>query len=187
MKLIVGLGNPGLRYKATRHNVGFSVIDDFCKKNDLILNERKMNGLYGIFDIEGEKVLILKPLKYMNFSGEVVRDFINFYKINIKDILIINDDMDLNIGNFKLKLSGSSAGHNGLKNIEDNLKTTNYKRLKIGISKKLNVEKSKYVLGKFRVEEKKILKQIFLITNDILIDFLNMDFEKLMSKYNKKQ
>lgn len=187
MKLIVGLGNPGLMYKTTRHNVGFCVVDEFCKKNNLKLSEKKMNGLYGIFNINKEKVLILKPLKYMNLSGEVVRDFVNFYKININDILIINDDMDILLGTLKLKLAGSSAGHNGLKNIEDNLKTDNYKRLKIGISKDLNIEKKDYVLGKFKSEEKKILKELFFITNDILNDFLTTDFEKLMSKYNKKQ
>ena len=187
MKMIVGLGNPGLLYKATRHNVGFSVIDEFCKKNNLKLDEKKMNGIYGIFNINKEKVLILKPLKYMNLSGEVVRDFINFYKIDINNILVINDDMDINFGNYKLKLSGSSAGHNGLKNIEENLKTNNYKRLKIGISKNEDIEKKNYVLGKFSSDEKKVLKDIFVSTNDILLDFLTIDFEKLMSKYNKKQ
>jgi len=186
MKLIVGLGNPGLLYKTTRHNVGFCVIDEFCKKNNLKLNEKKMNGLYGVFNINKEKVLILKPLKYMNLSGEVVKDFVNYYKIDIDDILIINDDMDITLGKFKLKLSGSSAGHNGLKNIETNLNTDKYKRLKIGISKDQNIEKKTYVLSKFNVEEKKILRELFPITNDILMDFLIMDFEKLMSKYNKR-
>ncbi len=187
MKLIVGLGNPGILYKSTRHNVGFSVIDEFCKKNNLNLNEKKMDAIYGIFNINNEKVIILKPLKYINLSGEVIKNFINFYKIDIENIIVINDDMDIKIGNYKLKLFGSSAGHNGLKNIENNLNTKNYKRLKIGISKDNNIDKKNYVLGKFSKEEKQILKDVFSTTNKILMDFLTIDFEKLMTKYNKKQ
>ncbi len=187
MKLIVGLGNPGLIYKSTRHNVGFLVIDEFCKKNNIKLNDKKFNGIYGIHSINGEKVLILKPTKYMNLSGEVVRDIINFYKIDIQDILVINDDMDINLGNYKLKLSGSSAGHNGLKNIQDNLNTENYKRLKIGISKNSEIDKKDYVLGKLSLSDKKVLKGVLNTTNDILFDFLTIEFEKLMTKYNKKQ
>lgn len=187
MKLIVGLGNPGLLYKSTRHNVGFSIIDNFCNINKFVLKDKRFSGLYGIFNIDNEKVLILKPLKFMNLSGEVIKDFIKFYKIEVSDILVINDDMDINIGNYKLKLSGSSAGHNGLKNIEECLKTKDYKRLKIGISKNSSIDSKNYVLGKFSKEEKKQLEVVFDVSNKILLDFLTLDFEKLMSKYNKKQ
>lgn len=186
MKLIVGLGNPGLIYKNTRHNVGFSILDSFCKNNNIKLNETKFSGSYSIETIKGNKVLFLKPLKYINLSGEVINKIMNYYEIDLKDILIIHDDMDLELGKYKLKESGSSAGHNGLKNIEENLNTKNYKRLKIGISKNNSVDKKSYVLGKFNKDEKAIINEVINVSNSIILDYLELDFSNLMNKYNKK-
>ena len=123
MKLIIGLGNPGNEYKNTRHNIGFEIIDKFAQKHNLSINKKKYNGVYEETFIYNQKVILLKPQAYMNLSGEVVKKFIDFYKIDIKEILIINDDLDLEIGKFKLKQKGSSGGHNGLKNIEQNIGT----------------------------------------------------------------
>ena len=184
MKLIVGLGNPGREYENTRHNVGFMVLDNYCSINNISINMNKFNGLYGKGVINGEQVIFLKPQKYMNLSGEVVRDFVNFFKINIDDILIISDDLDLDIGRFKLKSSGSSGGHNGLKNIELHLGTKNYKRFKIGISNNKNYDTKDYVLGKFSNEDKKILDSIIDKSSNILDDYFVDNFDKLMSKYN---
>ena len=149
MKLIVGLGNPGKEYEYTRHNMGFLVIDNYlCKKKIEASWQKKFNSLYMISYINGEKVIFLKPQTYMNLSGEAVREVVNFFKIDINDILIISDDLDLSIGNFKLKLRGSSGGHNGLKSISECLGTNDYKRLKIGIAKDKSVDIKDYVLGK---------------------------------------
>lgn len=186
MKLIVGLGNPGLLYKNTRHNVGFSIIDYFCEQNNIKLKENKFNGLYSIENVRNTKILILKPLKYINLSGEVINEIMTYYNIDIKDVFIIHDDMDIELGKFKLKESGSSAGHNGLKNIEETLKTQNYKRLKIGISKNIDFDKKNYVLGKFNKNERTIIKNVIESTNSIILDFLELDFVNLMNKYNKK-
>ena len=153
MKLVVGLGNPGLKYSKTKHNLGFNVIDEYAKKNKFKINNKKFNGLYEIINLNGDKVLFLKPYSYINLSGEVVRKFVDYYKIDIDDILIINDDLDLDYLDFKLKQKGSSAGHNGLKNIEKHLGTNEYKRLKIGISKDVNIETVDYVLSKFSKKE----------------------------------
>ncbi|MGN1000770.1 MAG: aminoacyl-tRNA hydrolase [Bacilli bacterium] len=186
MKLIVGLGNPGLEYENTRHNIGFMAIDNYAKAKNISITKEKFGGMYAVENIGKEKVVLLKPQMYMNLSGEVVKKFVEFYKIDINDILIIEDDLDLEIGKYKLKSSGSSGGHNGLKNIENLLKTTNYKRLKIGISNNKDIDTKEYVLGKIRKSDLDKYNDIFEIVNNIIDDFLLLDFERIMSKYNHK-
>ena len=182
MKLIVGLGNKGNEYNNTRHNVGFMVIDNYINKNNLTLKS-KLDGLYAETIINGEKVIFLKPQNYINLSGDVISKYIKYFKIDIKDILVIHDDMDLEIGTFKIRYKGGSAGHNGLKNIEANLKTNEYKRIKIGISKN-NIDKVDYVLGKFSSTELSKLNKVIDITYNIIEDFVSLSFENLMNKYN---
>lgn len=182
MKLIVGLGNKGNEYNNTRHNVGFMVIDNYINKNNLTLKS-KLDGLYAETIINSEKVIFLKPQNYINLSGDVISKYIKYFKIDIKDILVIHDDMDLEIGTFKIRYKGGSAGHNGLKNIESNLKTNEYKRIKIGISKN-NIDKVDYVLGKFSSTELSKLNKVIDITYNIIEDFVSLSFENLMNKYN---
>lgn len=182
MKLIIGLGNPGKEYEQTRHNVGFRAIDYYAKNKNLIFKE-KFNGLYSEYFYENEKMILLKPITFMNLSGETVKKFIDFYKLSSEDILVIYDDVAFEVGNYKLKLDGSSNGHNGIKNIIKNIKTDNFKRIKIGISKN-NYDLVDYVLGKFSAEDNLKLENIFIIIEKIINDFMKMDFEKLMSKYN---
>lgn len=185
MKLIVGLGNPGNNYKNTRHNIGFMFLDYYLR--DESVNWKSLyNGLYYFTNINGEKVCFLKPQSYMNLSGEVIYKFFSYYKLNFEDILIISDDLDLKIGNFKLKSSGSSGGHNGLKNIEKMLGTSNYKRLKIGIGNSDLIDTKDYVLGKLSEEEKKIIQNSFVKLSALLDDYFKYDFGKLMNLYNKK-
>lgn len=184
MKLIVGLGNPGKEYENTRHNVGFMVVDNFLKSNNIYGEKRKFDGIYLKANINGHEVMFLKPQKYMNLSGEVVRKYVDFFKIDISDVLIINDDLDLELGSIKLKYKGSSGGHNGLKNIEFNLGTNEYKRFKVGISNDKRMDTKDYVLGKFSDDEMKIVNKVLGISKNVLDDFLNIDFEKVMSKYN---
>ena len=186
MKLIIGLGNPGKEYENTRHNVGFMALDKIAEANHASFNMNKMNGNYTIFEHNNQKILLLKPLTYMNLSGEAVIQFINYYKINIEDILVISDDLDTELGKIKLKYKGSSGGHNGLKNIELHLKTKEYKRLKIGISKNKNFDMKDYVLGKFAKEEKEKIESVLNTVIDIFDDFCTISFENVMNKYNKK-
>lgn len=187
MKLIVGLGNPGKEYEKTRHNVGFMVLDYFAKNHNENITTEKFNGLFTKMTYNNEVVILLKPLSYMNLSGEVVKSFVSYYKINIDDILIINDDLDMPMGKIKLKLKGSSGGHNGLKDIEKNLGTDSYKRLKIGISNDKKLDTKDYVLGKFNATEIETLEGILPTTNKIIEDFISIDFDKVMSKYNDKK
>ena len=187
MRLIVGLGNPGKEYEKTRHNVGFMSLDYYAKSNSLSFNKNKFSGEYSEFTKNGEKVILLKPGKYMNLSGEVVRDYVNFFKIPIENILVICDDLDTPVGTFRLRYKGSSGGHNGLKNIEQNIGTSIYKRIKIGISNNKLIDTKDYVLGKFSNEECAKLNEVIENIPYIIDDYLINDFEKVMSKYNGKK
>ena len=187
MKLIVGLGNPGKEYENTRHNAGFRFIDTYAKEANLTFNKEKFSGLYTDFIFNDEKVILLKPQKYMNLSGEVVKDFVNFFKINIKDILIIVDDLDTEIGKLKLKYKGSSGGHNGLKNIENHLKTNEYKRVKIGISNNKDKDKIDYVIGKVSKQELDQMNKVNELAKPLIDDFLTQKFDNVMNKYNQRR
>ncbi len=185
MKLIVGLGNPGREYEKTRHNMGFMALDRYAKEKGVSIAKSKFGGLYGEYNDQGEKVILLKPQKYINLSGEVLRDFVKFYKIDIEDILIIHDDLDLELGRIRLRYQGSSGGHNGLKNIELHLGTKNYKRIKIGISNNKQIDTKDYVLGHLSKEELKQLDHTFDLVTHILEDTKTMTFHNVMNKYNK--
>lgn len=184
MKLIVGLGNIGREYKNTRHNIGFNALDHVLNKYDIDVDKNKFDGYYTKTIINNEQVILLKPAKYMNLSGEVVRKYVDFFKIEIDDILIISDDLDQEVGNFKLKQKGSSGGHNGLKDIERHLGTDKYKRLKIGISNNKYMDTKDYVLGKIPKEDQEKLEKIYELVPDIVEDFIKIDFDSLMNKYN---
>ena len=184
MKLIVGLGNPGKEYENTRHNVGFMCVDKIAEYFQVKFDSNKFNGSYTQFNHNGEKIILLKPGKYMNLSGEVIRDFVNFFKINIDDLLIICDDLDTSVGTYRLRYKGSSGGHNGLKNIELHLNTKEYKRIKIGISNNKLIDTKDYVLGKFTKEEHDLINPIISKMPNILEDYLNLSFDHLMNKYN---
>ncbi len=187
MKLIVGLGNPGKDYDGTRHNTGFYMIDNYLKYKGIDANwKSKFSGLYVDGIINGEKVLFLKPQKFMNLSGEVVRDYVNFFKIDISNIVVIYDDLDLNPGNFKLKCKGSSGGHNGIKDIEKNLGTNVFNRIKVGIGSIKNGNGPDYVLGKFSLDDQKLLKSVSDTINLILDDYFVHGFDFVLSKYNRK-
>lgn len=185
MRLIVGLGNPGKEYCNTRHNVGFMVLDSWMKNNNYHFDKKKFNGEYAVIKINGEDVLFLKPLSFMNLSGTVVRDFINYFKIDVNDLFVIYDDKDIELGCVKLKSNGSSGGHNGIKNIIENLKTEKFNRLKVGLSKN-NVDMVSFVLGKFSSEEKCKINDVLKVTDSIIDDYFTISFDNLMNKYNKK-
>lgn len=184
MKLIVGLGNVGQEYEKTRHNIGFMCIDEIVKSLDIDFNKTKFNGLYTEKVINGEKVLFLKPQNFINLSGDVIKKYMDFFKIDIEDIIIISDDLDMSLGKIKLKPQGSSGGHNGLKNIENNLKSNHYKRIKIGISNNKSMDTKDYVLGKFNKEEILVVNDVIKIMPQIFSDYMNLSFDKLMNKYN---
>jgi len=184
MKLIVGLGNPGKEYENTRHNVGFMVLDKYLKENNITVCKEKFGGLYYESFIKEEKVIFLKPQKYINLSGQVLKYYIDFFKLEISDLLIIHDDLDTPCGSIKLRSSGGSGGHNGLKDIENNIHTKDYKRIKIGVSNNKTIDTRDYVLGKFNSEDKKIMNSTIEKAQIIINDYFTMTFDNLMNKYN---
>ena len=184
MKLIVGLGNPGKEYEKTRHNMGFMAIDKYAISKGLFFDKEKFGGIYTYFLYNNEKIMLLKPQKYINLSGDVIKKYMDYFKIDIDNLLVINDDLDMNIGKIKIKYKGSSGGHNGLKNIEANLNTRNYKRIKIGISNNKQMDTKDYVLGKLDQESNQIIQNTIEKFPKILDDYLNMSFDNLMNKYN---
>lgn len=186
MKLIVGLGNPGNEYINTRHNVGFSLLDYIACKRNLEFRNTKFNALYLDFYIGDEKIVLIKPLSYMNLSGGVVKKFVDFYKVSLNDILVIQDDLDMKVGRIKFVYDSSSGGHNGIKDIERCLGSSKYVRLKIGIANDKSMDTKDYVLGKFSDDEMKILNNDYDKLLNVIDDFCNCNLDRLMCKYNKK-
>lgn len=186
MKLIIGLGNPGNEYNNTRHNIGFDAIDIYLKKHSISLDKSKFKSIYYKGKINGNDIIIMKPLTYMNLSGEALIQFINFYKIHIEDIIVIYDDMSLPLGSYKIKQKGSSAGQNGINNIIKHLRTDSFPRIKLGISNNPQIQKADYVLGKFSKEERLTIDIMLQDIPSILDEFIKSDIFNLMNIYNNK-
>lgn len=183
MKLIVGLGNFEDKYIFTRHNVGFMVVDFFVRlNNQTFKNEKKLKSAVAKFNFNSEDIVLIKPLTYMNLSGEAVVAVMNFYKIDIKDILIIYDDISIDLGKVRFRSAGSDGGHNGIKSIIKLLGTQNFDRLKIGIGPQPNIPSGAFVLQNFTTDELKEVKEI--IKKPLIGDYLKDGIEKVQNVYN---
>ena len=182
MRLIVGLGNPTSEYIKTRHNIGFMFLDYLVGEENFKLN-KKFNALEYITSVNNEKVVFIKPLTFMNLSGEAVLKYVNFYKINPMDVLIIQDDLDLDIGRYKLMFNHGDGGHNGIKNVITNLNSREFLRLKIGISK-ADKDTKEYVLSKFSRSELVKIKKTFDELSEFVNDYVTMSRDLLVGKYN---
>ncbi len=186
MKLIVGLGNPGKQYEETRHNVGFKVIDALSKKLNIPFNESKFRGLYGKGIVDGQKVMLLKPMTYMNLSGEAVRPIMDYYDIPTENLLVIYDELDLPVGKIRLRYKGSAGGHNGMKSIIQHLGTQEFNRIRIGIDRPdPDYPVVDYVLGKFNRKDRKIMEEVIATCVDASILWLEKPFIEVMNIYNK--
>ncbi len=186
IKLVVGLGNPGKQYNNTRHNMGFMVIDEIAKRLDVFKWKERDGALYFDTHIDMARVIFIKPQQYINLSGDVMIKFVRYLDIKTEDILVVSDDLDLPIGSIKLKEKGSSGGHNGLKNIESQLGTNEYRRIKIGISNDKDMDTKDYVLGKLSIKEQKELKPVIDMAADAVLASFHTPFNELMSKYNTR-
>lgn len=185
MKLIVGLGNPGQEYTSTRHNVGFDVIDCIAKKINVEVSLNKFNGLVYI---DGDFILA-KPQTFMNLSGSFVQKICEFYKILPQDVIVIYDDLDTPLGQAKIKTSGGSGGHNGIKNIIEVLNDENFARIKIGIGRPQNLKRKipSYVLGKFPKDERKIVDLVIEKSADAVLSSIYNGLKNVINKFNQKE
>ena len=186
MKVIVGLGNPGKKYEKTRHNIGFIVVDSLRKKYGVSDEREKFQALVSEKNIDGEKVIFLKPQTFMNLSGNSVIEIVKFYKLNSKeDIIVVYDDMDLPFGDIRVKEKGSSGGHNGIKSIISHV-GEEFIRVKCGIGSKKD-DAVEHVLGEFSQSEQKELDEKIKEIENCIIDIVTVrDMNKIMQNYNKK-
>ncbi len=183
MFLIVGLGNPGIQYENTRHNIGFKVIDNIAKEYNIEINRQKFKGVYGEGFINGEKVILLKPTTYMNLSGESIREVVDFYKLTCEDIVVIYDDISLDVGRLRIREKGSAGGHNGIKSIIAHLGTDVFPRIKVGVGQP-NVDLVNYVLGKFTDEEMEVLSESIDASTKAVSEIIKDDVNTAMNKFN---
>jgi peptidyl-tRNA hydrolase, PTH1 family len=186
MKLIVGLGNPGKEYENTRHNAGFEVIDELSRRFNMPLNQLKHKGLYGIGFYQGEKIILLKPLTYMNLSGESIRAVMDYYQIDRENILVIYDDLDLPVGKIRLRQKGSAGGHNGIKSTIAHLGTQEFNRIRIGIDRpRPGMKVPDYVLGRFSKEEQPAIMEAVKKSGDACTVWLEKPFLQVMNEFNQ--
>ncbi|TCT13059.1 PTH1 family peptidyl-tRNA hydrolase [Natranaerovirga pectinivora] len=185
MYLIVGLGNPGLQYAATRHNIGFEVIERFAYENNIKLNQNKHKAIIGSGHVKGQKVILAQPQTYMNRSGESIRAIMEFHKIKIENLLIVYDDTSLDLGRIRIRKKGSAGGHNGIKNTILHLGTQEFPRIKVGVGEKPpGWDLADYVLGRFGKEEMDIVIETIKKSSDAIECFIEEGIESVMNKYN---
>lgn len=185
MYLIVGLGNPEEKYSNTRHNMGFDVINKLSKEHDIKVSKSKFDAFYGMGEINGKKVILVKPQTYMNLSGESIIKFKKFYKISNKNIIVIYDDIDLKLGDIRLKAKGSAGSHNGMKSVVENLNTEDFIRIRVGIGSPENKDDMiNYVIGQIPKREREILDKSILKAKDSVIEILQNGIDIAMNKFN---
>lgn len=185
MKMIVGLGNPGKKYEDTRHNVGFMVINELNERFNGSFKVTKYNGEVSTIVHKGEKVLLVKPLTYMNESGQCIRQLADYYEIPTDDIVIVYDDLDLPVGQLRLRQKGSAGGHNGIKSTIQHLGTQDFKRVKVGITRPDDGNIINWVLGRFSKKEQPDVAISIKEAADALEMWLTADFIQAMNRYNQ--
>ena len=186
MLLLVGLGNPNVNNANNRHNVGFLAIDAINEKFKLSKQKPKFKGLLTTGKIEDQKVFAIKPLTFMNSSGVCIKELIDYFKINVKDVFVFHDDMDIDVGKVKVKFGGSNAGHNGIDSIDKNIGKS-YSRIRIGIGRpKNNTAGADHVLDNFSGDEKQNVDEVTKNIIESISVLINKDLDLFSSKINQK-
>lgn len=186
MYLIVGLGNPGKQYEATRHNVGFIAIDEIARELEIKVDKLKFKSLIGEGRIGTEKIILAKPQTFMNLSGEAVVELMNYYKVDISNLIVIYDDIDLDSGKVRIRKSGSAGTHNGMRNIIYLLGKQDFPRIRIGVSKPKNGQDlASFVLSKFEKSEQDNIKEAIEISRKAVTETVETNLDKAMNLYNK--
>ena len=184
--LLVCLGNPGDQYENTRHNVGFMVADELAERHNIPVQRLKFRALTNTITVGDQKVLLMKPVTYMNLSGEAVHEAAAFYKIPPEHVLVISDEVSLAPGKIRMRRSGSAGGHNGLKNIIAHLGTDQFPRIRLGVGQKPHpdYDMADWVLGKFQGEDKKAVEEAVKRAADAAECLIREGVDKAMNKYN---
>lgn len=186
MKCIVGLGNIGKRFELTRHNIGFEVVDDILERHQFTLDKQKFKGAYTIERLNGEKVLFIEPMTMMNLSGQAVAPLMDYYNVDVEDLIVLYDDLDLEQGQVRLRQKGSAGGHNGMKSIIKMLGTDQFKRIRIGVGRPTNGRSvPDYVLQKFSKEEMIIMEKVIEHSARAVESFIESSrFDHVMNEFN---
>ena len=189
MFVIVGLGNPEKKYEGTRHNIGFAVIDALADKYNISIKDKKHKALCGTGVIEGVKVMLVKPLTYMNLSGDSVADVMNFYKLDPEeDMLVVYDDISLAPGNIRVRKKGSAGGHNGIKSIIARCGTQNFMRVRVGVGEKPEGwDLADHVLGHFSYEDSRLVREAVDDAIGAIVMMSRGDVDQAMNNYNAKK
>lgn len=188
MKLIVGLGNPGVQYVNTRHNIGFDVVEYISEKWGIPLNKQKFEAEYGEGFVNGEKIILVRPLTFMNLSGRSVAEFVNYYDIQREDFVVIHDDIDSPVGRIRLRKKGGSGGQNGIKSLIKHFGgIQEFNRIKVGVGRPEDGrEVVDHVLGRFTVEEAEIMETAIIKSANACECWVQNDFLKAANDYNSK-
>jgi PTH1 family peptidyl-tRNA hydrolase len=184
MKLVVGLGNPGSRYRGTRHNVGFAVVDLLAESPRAGRFQQRFQGEAAELLENEEKVFLIKPSTFMNLSGLCVRQFVDFYQTPLEDVLVVCDDMNLPLGKLRLRVRGSAGGHNGLRDIQRHLGTSDYARLRIGVGPAEPGEMVDHALGRFQSAERPIIEDSLRLAAQAVVLWAQRGAEECMNQYN---
>lgn len=186
MKLVFGLGNPGSKYKNTKHNIGFIAIDEIAQSLGLTFNQTKFKSLYAEGHVGGEKIILIKPQTFMNLSGESIQPWVDYYDLTGEDIVVIYDDMDLPVGKIRLRVQGSAGGHNGMKSIIEQLGTKEFNRIRVGIGRPFPKQTViSHVLSQFPKERVEDIKEAILKVEDAINYWFNSHtFQETMNKFN---
>lgn len=187
MYLIVGLGNPGNRYRVTRHNIGCMVLEQLASKLEVDLRQKSFNALWGKGKIDYKNVILAMPQTYMNLSGNAVRQLHAFFKTEISNLIVIHDDLDLSFGSVRLKTGGGNAGHKGLASIVEHLGSSDFMRVRLGIGKPTDKSRIEgYVLEPFNSEELPLLPEIIQTAAEAIDEIISSGMQVAMGKYHKK-
>ncbi|MCF7851688.1 MAG: aminoacyl-tRNA hydrolase [Simkaniaceae bacterium] len=185
--LIVGLGNPGSSYDNTRHNIGFQIIDDLANELGFTFKkETQFKAQVARGTRDDKKVILLKPLTYMNLSGQAVSAVISFYKIDIADLVVVTDDVELPLGHLRLRASGGSGGHNGLKSIRERLGSAHYPRLRIGVGRESHCDLADYVLKPFKTDEIEQVRESIQVAIEVLKQWIDEGFSSSLNLLTTK-
>ncbi len=184
MYVFVGLGNPGVKYESTRHNIGFEVIDHFSRVHQIPVRKIKHKALIGEGRIGGEPVVLVKPQTYMNLSGESLQSIVRFYKIPLENLVVIYDDIDLETGKIRIRQQGGSGTHNGMRSILAHLNTEGFPRIRMGVGKPTHGDLADYVLSRFKPDEIPVMEKAIIRATDALETLIKEGLQKAMNAYN---